>query len=349
MRHIDYCFTHFAHPLAVVTAALVLFLPAAAASAGDASPWVPLHVTTSQTTSPTPSATPAPEATAPSTAAITVTDDRGRTVTLDHPATHALTLAPHATELVYAAGAGDRLAATVRGSDYPPAARQLASIGDGTQPDPERVAALHPDLVIAWLPANAAPLLPVLQKLNIPIFYSDPHTLAEIPDSIERFGVLFGTEAKAVPAAAKLRDQLRTIAQTYAGRSGLRIFIQAGLNPLFTLNHASIVNDAVQLCGGINVFADAPVTAPEVSVEAVLAARPDAVVAGVEGREGLRATATAWHDMQLPAALAGHVYGVDADTIYRPGPRLIAATDALCQALDRARTQLLQAPHPMLR
>ncbi|MGB3436656.1 ABC transporter substrate-binding protein, partial [Achromobacter sp.] len=109
-------------------------------------------------------------------AAIQVRDDQGRAVSLAAPARRAVTLAPHATELVYAAGAGDRIAATIRGSDYPPAARQLPVIGDGTQPDPERVAAVRPDLLIAWQPAAAAPLARVMDKLGVPVFYSDPLT-----------------------------------------------------------------------------------------------------------------------------------------------------------------------------
>ena len=114
------------------------------------------------------------------TAPIRVQDDRGRAVVLAEPARRAVTLAPHATELVYAAGAGDRIAATIRGSDYPPA-RALPVIGDGTQPDAERVTAVRPDLIIAWQPAAAEPLVRVMDKLGVPVYYSDPQTLADIP------------------------------------------------------------------------------------------------------------------------------------------------------------------------
>jgi iron complex transport system substrate-binding protein/vitamin B12 transport system substrate-binding protein len=270
---------------------------------------------------------------------ITVQDDQGRDVTLSAPAVHAVSLAPHATELVYAAGAGDKLAGTVKGSDYPPEARQLPSIGDGTQPDAERVATMQPDLVIAWLPGAAEPLLPVLRALKVPVFYSNPRTLGEIPADIEKLGTLFGTSDVAGPAAAALRERLDKLAQRYAHSKPIRVFIQAGREPLYTLNHESIVNDAVRLCGGVNIFADGAVTAPQVSVETVLAEHPDAVIMGVSGPESLRATAAAWRDAQLPAALSGHVYGLDADTLYRPGPRLVDAAEALCQALDQVRAQ----------
>ncbi|CAB3956892.1 Vitamin B12-binding protein [Achromobacter insolitus] len=269
--------------------------------------------------------------------AVQVRDDQGRTISLAAPARRAVTLAPHATELVYAAGAGDHVIATIRGSDYPPAARQLPVIGDGTQPDPERVAAVRPDLLIAWLPGAAAPLARVMDKLGVPVFYSDPLTLAAIPDAVERMGALFGTEAQARPAAQALRARLEALAARYAGRRPVRVFVQAGLDPIYTLNDSSIVSDALRVCGGVNVFGQAPVVAPQVSLESVLAARPEAVLAGISRPEDAARNLAAWQALGLPAARLGHVYGVDADALYRPGPRLIDAAEAICADLDRLR------------
>lgn len=268
---------------------------------------------------------------------IQVRDDQGHTVLLAAPARRAVTLAPHATELVYAAGAGRFLIATIRGSDYPAAARQLPVIGDGMQPDAERVAGVRPDLLIAWQPTAAEPLVRVMDKLGVPVFYSDPLTLAAIPDAVERMGVLFGTEEHARPAAQSLRDRLAALSARYTGRRPVRVFVQAGLDPIYTLNNSSIVSDALRLCGGINVFGLAPVVAPQVTLENVLAARPEAVLAGVSRPEDTAKNLAAWQALGLPAARAGHVYGVDADALYRPGPRLIDAAEAICADLDRLR------------
>jgi vitamin B12 transport system substrate-binding protein len=276
-------------------------------------------------------------AAAAATGPVSVNDDDGHAVDLPHPARRAISLAPHATELAYAAGAGDKLVGVARGSDYPPPARALASVGDGLAPDPERVAALRPDLVLAWLPGGAAPLLPVLRALHVPVYYSDPRTLRDIPRAVERMGMLFGTQAVAEPAAASLRARIDALAARYAGRAPVRVFIQAGREPVYTLNGSSIVSDALRVCGGVNVFADAPVTAPQVTREAVLAARPDVIVTGTADQASLAATTEAWRALGLPAALAGQVVGIDADVLYRPGPRLIAATETLCAALDHTR------------
>lgn len=270
-------------------------------------------------------------------AAVQVQDDRGRGVALAAPARRAITLAPHATELVYAAGAGAYLVGTVRGSDYPPAARALPVIGDGTQPDAERVAAARPDLLIGWQPSAAEPLTRVMDKLGVPVFYSDPPTLAAIPGAVERMGVLFGTEREARAAAQDLRARLDALKARYASRRPVRVFVQAGLDPIFTLNDASIVSDALRLCGGVNVFGQASIVAPQVSLEGVLAARPEAVLAGVSRPQDTQRNLAAWQAMGLPAARQGHVYGIDADALFRPGPRLIDAAEAICADLDRLR------------
>ena len=199
------------------------------------------------------------------------------------------------------------------------------------------MAAVRPDLIIAWQPAAAEPLVRVMDKLGVPVYYSDPQTLADIPAAVERMGELFGTQDQARPAARALRERLDRLAARHADRRPLRVFIQAGLDPIYTLNRTSIVSDALRLCGGVNVFADSPVVAPQVSLESVLAARPDAVLAGVSRQEDKANNLAAWRKLGLPAAQAGHVYGIDADALYRPGPRLIDAAEALCETLDAMR------------
>lgn len=281
-------------------------------------------------------ATAAPAADTPR-AGITVHDDQGREVTLPHPARRAITITPHATELVYAAGAGRYLAGTAQGSDHPPDARALPSIGDAMRPSLESAAALRPDLLIAWQPTHPDPLGDLMRRMGVPVYYSDPRTLSAIPDAVQAMGRLFGTEARATPAAARLRARLRALSDRYAGRPPVRVFIQAGLQPVYTLNGASIVSDAVRLCGGVNVFAQAGVLAPQVSVESVLAARPDAVLVGTVAPQDTHASLAAWQRHGLPAALQGHVYGLDADSLYRPGPRLVDAAERLCDALEQTR------------
>jgi len=116
-----------------------------------------------------------------SQAAITVTDDQGNVVTLARPAQRVITLAPHVTELVFAAGGGDKIIGTVKYSDYPEAAKAIPRIGDLRQFDMEKIIALKPDLLVVWMHGAFDQQLQVLRQSGIPFYFSEPHTLDQIP------------------------------------------------------------------------------------------------------------------------------------------------------------------------
>lgn len=282
-----------------------------------------------------PAAAPQAAKAGTSSTAIVIVDDDGRSIALPAPARRVITLAPHATELVYAAGGGDRLVATVASSDYPPAARALPRVGLGMTINAESLAAHAPDLVIGWRTGRMDPAATALARLGTPLFVSAPGTLADIPGTLERFGGLLGTQAVAQPAADALRTRLATLAARYAHKPPVRVFVQIGERPLYTLNGTHIVSDMLRTCGAVNVFADLALPAPQVSEESVLAARPDAVLLGA-GPDTPRLV-QAWQARGLPAAVSGHAHALDPDTLWRPGPRMVDAAEALCPLLDAAR------------
>jgi len=256
----------------------------------------------------------------------------------DTPVPRIVTLAPHATEMVFAAGAGRDIVATVSSSDYPAQALRIPRIGNGIQIDVERIVALRPDLVIAWRPMGAArTLAPIASRLHIPILYLAPKALREIPADIAALGRRLGTAAQASDAAARLSARIDALTARYAGRRTVPTFIEVGSAPLYTLGKDPLTNDVLHICGAANIYADTPIPAPQVSAESVLQARPDAVVIASTDPHRLAARTRYWAGLRLPAAIERHVYGIDPDTLFRPGPRLVTAAEALCRDLDRAR------------
>ena len=270
-------------------------------------------------------------------ATISVRDGSGATVTLAQPAQRVATLAPHATELVFAAGAGARIVGASDYSDYPPAATAIPRIGSNRQIDTERLVALRPDLLVVWLGGNAERQLEPLRRLGVPVYQSAPKSLDDIAGEVERLGQLTGTSATAQPAAAALRARLAALAARYRDKPPVRVFYQVWEQPLYTLNGRQIVSDAIRLCGGVNVFADLAALAPTVSVEAVLQKNPEVIIRGARKGEPAVGLAT-WK--QYPALLAakrGNLYTVDADLMARAGPRMVDGAEALCARLDEAR------------
>lgn len=278
-------------------------------------------------------------ATAPAFASISVVDDKGSTVVLQRPAQRIVTLAPHATELVFAAGAGERIVGTVKYSEYPAAAKEIPRVGDLRLVDLERVVAAKPDLLVVWLHNAAERQLEQLRKLGIPIFYSEPQTLEHIPTNLERLGKLLGTEQQAQEQADAFRQRLAQLAAQVHGRPVLRVFYQLWDKPLYTLNQHSIVSDVIQLCGGRNVFAALPMPAPVVTIEAVLLENPDAIIAGAGGNRSTDGTS---HWKQYPSMRAvrnDNVFKIEADILNRPGPRILEGATMLCAQLEQARKQ----------
>src|SRR3989440_2318034 len=80
----------------------------------------------------------------PASAVHTVSDDSGRQVTVRAPPLRIVSLTPGATEMLFAAGAGGELIATVEYSDEPPAARRVLRIGDVAAVDMERLRGVAP-------------------------------------------------------------------------------------------------------------------------------------------------------------------------------------------------------------
>jgi len=270
-------------------------------------------------------------------AAITVLDDDGLPVTLQKPALRVIAMAPHATELVYAAGGASRLLAVVDYSDYPEAAKLLPRIGSNRQVDMERVAALKPDLIVIWLHGSSERQIEQLRTLGIPMFHSEPKKLDDIASSLNRLGKLMGTEPVADAAAAGIRQQLAALAAKYAGRAPVRMFYQVWDKPLYTLNGGHIVSDAVRLCGGVNIFAPMKVTAPVVGVESVLQEDPEAIFSTGE-RSKDDGGVNIWKAFPgMTAVKRNNLFRIDGNLLNRAGPRMVAGTAALCEKLELAR------------
>ncbi len=268
-------------------------------------------------------------------AAITVTDDDGKPVTLQKPAQRVVALAPHVTELLFAAGGAEKIVGAVSYSDYPEAAKQVPRVGDNRQVDMERLLAMKPDLLVVWRHGTSERQIDQLRQLGIPIFHSEPKKLDQIADNMEKMGKLLGTEPAANGAAKELRQKLASLRAQYASRPPVRTFYQVWDKPLYTLNGEHIVSDALKVCGGQNIFADQKVTAPVVSVEAVLEADPEAVFATAEKDYG---GVNLWRPYKtFKATRQDNLFTIDGNLLNRAGPRMIAGTAVLCEKLEEAR------------
>jgi iron complex transport system substrate-binding protein len=268
---------------------------------------------------------------------VQVTDDDGRTVALPQPARRIVSLAPHLTELLFAAGAGDRVVGAVAYSDHPAEARRVPRVGDSAQLDLERLVALRPDLVLVWRDGNSAQQLDRVAALKLPVYASEIHRMADIEHTLQRLGTLAGTTDIASASARAFARDIEQLRGRYASRPALTVFYQIWHRPLLTVNGRHLISEALAICGAHNVFDGLPMLTPTVNGEAVLQADPDAIVTGSVDPGGAD-NLDVWRRLPaLRAARHGHLLVVNPDTLHRPSPRVAEGARELCEKLDRVR------------
>jgi iron complex transport system substrate-binding protein len=199
------------------------------------------------------------------------------------------------------------------------------------------VIAMKPDLIVVWMHGSSERQIETLRQLGIPMFHSEPRKLDDIADSVLRLGQLMGTESVAKPAAAQLQQTLAALRAQYAHRPPVTVFYQVWDKPLYTLNGAHIVSDAIRLCGGENVFAKMSITAPVVSIEGVLQADPEAIFGSSE-KSTPEGGINLWRQYPTMKAVRNdNLFTIDGNLMNRAGPRMIAGTAALCEKIELAR------------
>lgn len=253
---------------------------------------------------------------------------------LPRPARRIVSLAPHLTELVFAAGGGSRLVGVGRYSDYPPQARGLPVVGDAFAINLEAVARLQPDLILVWQSALPPRQRERLRRLGVPVWESEIHTVEELAATLRALGRLMGTP-QGDTAAAALLARWSALKQTYGARAPVRVFYQVWDAPLMTINDRHLIGSAIRACGGVNPFGSLPPLTPTVSWEAAVQADPQLVAAAMVELGLLRRS---WARFaQVDAVRNGQVVGLPADLLTRMGPRFIDGAQALCAAIDAAR------------
>mgnify|MGYP001371449353 CR=1 FL=1 len=268
--------------------------------------------------------------------AITVPDDRGRELTLERPATRIVSLAPNLTELLFEAGAGEKLIGAVAYSDFPDAAQRIPRIGEASRLNIEEILDLKPNLVVAWKTGNNREDYEKLERLGLKVYVLEPDRIARIPNIIEDLGRLTGTETVADAAADTFRVKYADLQRRYAGRTPVRVFYQIWERPLMTINGAHFISDALRQCGGENIFASLPLLAPTVDIEAVIASDPQAIL--INASAGDPDNWRRWPT--VTAARLGNLFTIHDDLISRPTSRLLDGMEQLCDILNTARIRL---------
>jgi iron complex transport system substrate-binding protein len=265
--------------------------------------------------------------------AISIIDDSGQLVTLNSLPRRIVSLAPSTTEMLFAAGLGDRVVATVDYADEPAAAKRIPRIGDVTAVDIERLVALHPDLVVAWPGGGNPAQMERIGQLGVPIYRQQVNRLGDLPASVRRLGALADDRAVAERGARNLEEELAHLARQYGGGKHPTVLLEVWNRPLYTVGGTHLMSDALALCGARNVFGDLRELGPVIDTEAVIARDPDIIVAAAPPGEAANWIAEWRRFPTLSAVRRGRLVAFEDPRLVRLGPSVILATEELCKAL----------------
>ena len=262
----------------------------------------------------------------------TLTDELGRTVAVpDHP--HKLVcLAPSIVDDVYSLGAGNDVIAVSEYNTYPAEAAKKPTIGAPLNPSLEKIIALHPDLVLGTGDMNHLPAIDQLERYGIPVFMVNPHGIAGIYKSIASLGHALNRESHSAHLLRALQAGEQSVRARVLGKPAVRLFMPVWYDPIVTVGRHAFITELIEVAGGNSITSDIAQEWPQVSLEAIVARHPDALLlikgskvslAELSGRPG-------WQG--LSAVREGRVFFVDK-RIELPSPAAIYAMEELAKQL----------------
>ncbi len=272
-----------------------------------------------------------------------VTDDLERTVLVPSKVTRVISTAPSVTEMIFAAGGGDRLVGVTTFCDFPEEAKQIAKIGDTMNPNMESIIALRPDVVFVSTASQIEAFTRTLEQNGIAVYVMNPAFFDQVLLNLRQLGIIFGTTDRTEKLITELQDRERKIHRTLGipvrsdetpaeidRRVGaIKVFVQISKEPLFTIGEDAFLNDLLLSAGGRSVTENVASAFPKLSKETASALNPEAIILSdsADNKEPNDAFKSS------PAVKNGRVYRINPDIISRPGPRLVDALEQIARDL----------------
>lgn len=252
-----------------------------------------------------------------------------------------ITVAPHLSEVVEAAGGANRLISVSAYSNFPESVKKLPITSDARSIDLEKMKSLRPDLIIYWRGGTPESQIESIKKTftSIQVVSVEPKKLTDIANDIETIGKLLGTETIAKKNADAFRAQITELKYQYQNKNKrkVRVFYQVWAQPLMTLNQDHLIADIINICGGEQLFAKEKLLVPTVSREAVVKANPEIIFTAVDTQQ-MKTDWSMWSSIpQLAATQKRAFIDIDGDMISRPSTRIMQGAKKICSEIDKIR------------
>ncbi len=277
---------------------------------------------------------------AESTEGVTVTDMKGRQVTLAAPVTRIVALTAADCEILYALGAGDLLVGRGEYCDYPPQVLDVPSVQSGSETNIEQITALQPQVVLMGTMAQTTEQVEALENAGIRVLVSDAQNLEGVYEAIRLIGTLVGKNTEAENIITEMKGTFDEIREKAKNVSGKTVYFE--VSPLqwglWTAGKGTFMDELAGICGLENAFADVDGWG-SISEEQVLARDPDYIVTITmyygEGPTPVEEIMSRPGWEVLKAVKNGTILNADSNEISRPGPRLMDAVRTLFDFVEQ--------------
>ncbi|GAA5501164.1 vitamin B12-binding protein [Deinococcus xinjiangensis] len=261
---------------------------------------------------------------------LTLTDDLGRTITLKSEPKRIIAMLPSHTETLFAIGAGDKLVAVDKYSNYPKdATDKLAKVGSAFQPDLEKILALKPDLILAD-ESKSSKLVSKLEAAGLTVYGGTGQTYNEVFEKIATLGKITNREANATRLITKMRGDLNALQQSVLKLPKVSTYYEVDPAP-YSVGPNSFIGTLITKAGGQTIIPASMGDFPKIDPELIVKANPQVMI-GLSLDDAKKRAG--W--LSLKAVNSGRVYkpsDEERDALSRPGPRLAVALKALIRMI----------------
>jgi iron complex transport system substrate-binding protein len=262
-------------------------------------------------------------------------DEMGRAVIIpDHPR-RIVSLAPNITETLFALGLDEEIVGVTRYSTYPARARSKPTVGSYVNVSLEKVVALNPDLVIGTADGNKKELVQQIARLGLPVYIINPVSFQDIFGMILDIGTITGRDDTAARLVADLRTRIQGIIALTGARDKPRVFFQIGIDPIVSVGRETLHHKLITMAGAVSITGDVTLPYPRLSIEEIIAKKPDIIVVSSMRRGGNFSEVTRqWERWKnIPAVKNNRIHVIDSDLTDHPSPRIIDGLEALARII----------------
>jgi iron complex transport system substrate-binding protein len=253
--------------------------------------------------------------------------------------TRIITLAPNLTEILFALGLGERIAAVSSDSDYPPEAANKNKVGTFWTPNTEAIIAFKPDLVITLQTRteHQKSVADSLKRMQFNVLTLKLEKIEELLTAIEEIGAATGCKKRADELAKDIGRQLNNL-QELTSANKVKVLWVVQVEPLRVVGRNTFINELIELAGGENAIGPTIAQYPSISSEELLACGAETIIQSAMGTDNIagqqQAAEAFWSKFAaLPAVKNNRIYVIEPDTTLRLGPRLPQGVEAVARCL----------------